>query len=55
MAIMAELKLVVSNVTGPIICIAGSLAYLFWILMACGLESNKRITRNYKKEGLEAR
>jgi len=33
---------------------AGSLAYLFWILMACGLESNERITPNYKKEGLEA-
>lgn len=34
---------------------AGSLAYLFWILMACGLESNERITPNCKKkEGLEA-
>lgn len=33
---------------------AGSLAYLFWILMACGLESNESITPNYKKEGLES-
>jgi len=33
---------------------AGSLAYLFWILMACGLESHERITPNDKKEGLEA-
>jgi O-antigen ligase len=33
---------------------AGSLAYLFWILMACGLESNERITPDFKKEGLEA-
>jgi O-antigen ligase len=33
---------------------AGSLAYLFWILMACGLESNERITQNDKNEGLEA-
>jgi len=33
---------------------AGSLAYLFWILMACGIGSNERITPNYKKEGLEA-
>ena len=32
---------------------AGSLAYLFWILMACGLESNERIVPNYKKERLE--
>ncbi len=33
---------------------AGSLAYLFWILMACGIESPERITSNYKKEGFEA-
>jgi putative inorganic carbon (HCO3(-)) transporter len=33
---------------------AGSLAYLFWILMACGLESNERIAPKYKKEGIEA-
>ena len=33
---------------------AGSLAYLFWILMACGLESNERITPKFQKEGLEA-
>ena len=32
---------------------AGSLAYLFWILMACGIEANERITPNYKNEGLE--
>ena len=31
---------------------AGSLAYLFWILMACGVESNDRTTPNFKKEGL---
>ena len=31
---------------------AGSLAYLFWILMACGIESPERITSNDKKEGL---
>ena len=34
--------------------LSGSLAYLFWILMACGLEANERITPNFKKEGLEA-
>ena len=33
---------------------AGSLAYLFWILMACGLESHEKITPNCQKEGLEA-
>jgi heptosyltransferase-3/putative inorganic carbon (HCO3(-)) transporter len=33
---------------------AGSLAYLFWILMACGIGSNERIAQNYQKEGLEA-
>jgi heptosyltransferase-3/putative inorganic carbon (HCO3(-)) transporter len=33
---------------------AGSLAYLFWILMACGIGSNERIAPNYQKEGLEA-
>ena len=33
---------------------AGSLAYLFWILMACGIGSNERIASNYQKEGLES-
>jgi hypothetical protein len=33
---------------------AGSLAYLFWILMACGIGSNERTAQNYQKEGLEA-
>jgi hypothetical protein len=33
---------------------AGSLAYSFWILMACGLESNERIIQKFQKEGLEA-
>jgi O-antigen ligase len=30
----------------------GSLAYLFWILMACGLELPQRRTLNHKKEEL---
>jgi putative inorganic carbon (HCO3(-)) transporter len=34
--------------------LAGSLGYLFWILMACGLESNERNSPNFKKEELEA-
>ena len=34
---------------------AGSLAYLFWILMACGLESHRRITPELQERGAPGR